>query len=397
MHKPTSSELTDFLTRRVESITGEKELKSALQAGKKLTIKFGVDVTSPDIHIGHGVNLWMMRQLQDWGHKVVFLIGGFTTQIGDPTGKSETRKVITPAEIKKNATTYIKQVNKILKPNKTVFEIQNNNDWFGKMKASEFVSIMSQVTHAQLIERDMFQDRIKNGQEIRMHEMIYPIIQGYDSVMLKSDLTIVGNDQLFNEMMGRTYQEKFNQKPQAIITTSILVGTDGVQKMSKSLGNYISLSDTPKDKFGKTMTINDEVIYDYFRLATNIPTKELATIKSQLKSQNPRDLKLKLAHTIVEMYDGKKAADLAQQGFINQFQKGQLPTDIPTHKLTKTTELLDLLVDKKVITSKSEGRRLMDQNGIKVDSQPITNPTFELEKGTKAIVQVGKRKFLKLI
>src|SRR5690606_7743456 len=264
MHKPTSSELTDFLTRRVESITGEKELKSALQAGKKLTIKFGVDVTSPDIHIGHGVNLWMMRQLQDWGHKVVFLIGGFTTQIGDPTGKSETRKVITPAEIKKNATTYIKQVNKILKPNKTVFEIQNNNDWFGKMKASEFVSIMSQVTHAQLIERDMFQDRIKNGQEIRMHEMIYPIIQGYDSVMLKSDLTIVGNDQLFNEMMGRTYQEKFNQKPQAIITTSILVGTDGVQKMSKSLGNYISLSDTPKDKFGKTMTINDEVIYDYF-------------------------------------------------------------------------------------------------------------------------------------
>ncbi|MEZ4210316.1 MAG: tyrosine--tRNA ligase [Patescibacteria group bacterium] len=397
MHKPTPTELNEFLTRRVESIVGEKELKVALQTGKKLTIKFGVDVTSPDIHIGHGVNLWMMRQLQDWGHKVVFLIGGFTTQIGDPTGKSETRKVITPAEIKKNANTYIKQVNKILKPNKTVFEIENNNDWFGKMKTSEFVSLMSQITHAQLIERDMFQDRIKSGREIRMHEMIYPIIQGYDSVMLKSDLTIVGNDQLFNEMMGRTYQEKFGQKPQAIITSSILVGTDGVQKMSKSLGNYISLTDTPKDKFGKTMSINDEAIYDYFRLATHISLKELAIIKSQLKSQNPRDLKLKLAHTIVEMYDGKKAADTAQQAFINQFQKGQLPSDILTYKLTKTTELLDLLVNQNIIASKSEGRRLMNQNGIKLDSQPITNPTFELEKETKTIIQVGKRKFLKLI
>lgn len=445
MHKPTPSELKDFLTRRTEKIIGEKELKAALLSGRQLTIKFGVDVTSPDIHLGHTVNLLSMRQLQEWGHKVVFLIGGFTTKIGDPTGRTETRKEISDKEIAANAKKYIDQVGKVLLTSPKVFAVRNNADWFGKMPAGDLVRLLANVTHAQLIERDMFQARLAANKEIRMHEMIYPIIQGYDSAMLKDDLTIVGNDQLFNEMMGRFFQDRMGQKPQAIITNSILVGTDGAQKMGKSLGNYIALADTPADKYGKIMSIPDWQILDYLLLATTIDTREILSIvrpygitritnskgKETLaiiedvgsgrllestyrfanpwgvnaildresltqSDKNPRDLKMLLAHKIVSMYDGSAAANKAEAAFIGQFQKNEIPSDIPAHKLTKKIGLLDLLIHHKLISSKSEGRRLIEQSGIRLNDAVVTDINLELAPKTQAIIQIGKRKFLKV-
>lgn len=433
IHKPTPAELTEFLTRRTEKIVGEKELRKALTSGKQLIVKHGVDVTAPDLHLGHSLSLWTMRQLQEWGHKVVFLIGDFTTQIGDPTGKSETRKIIPLSEIRSNAKEYVRQVNKVLLSDPKLFEIRYNSEWFGKMKTSEFLSILSHITYAQLIERDMFQKRIKEGKEIRMHEMLYPTVQGYDSAMLEDHLTVVGNDQLFNEMMGRFYQEKLGQPPQAIMTTPILVGTDGAQKMGKSLNNYIALKDSPKDKYGKVMTIADSLIYDYFRLATSISTSELKKIGEDLfgkefykiwhtnnrppesRYQRPsgeildvtlhfdprpevnlRDLKMKLAHTIVSMYDGAKAADKAQEDFVNQFQKNQLPKDMPTHKLIRGMGLLDLLLHHKLIASKSEGRRLIEQGGVRLNELVLTDPNTHLAAKTTGIIQIGKRRFLQL-
>lgn len=394
MKKPTPAQLNEFFARHGETIIGEKELRAALTSGKQLIVKHGVDVTAPDLHLGHSVSLLAMRQLQDWGHKVVFLIGDFTTQIGDPTGKSETRKVVPLTEIRKNAKAYLSQVHQILLKDPKLFQVRYNSEWFGKMKTDEFLGLLSHVTVAQLIERDMFQKRIKEGKEIRMHEMLYPLVQGYDSYMLKDHLTVVGSDQLFNEMMGRFYQERLGDKPQAILTTPILVGTDGIQKMGKSLGNYIAFKDSPKDKYGKIMSIPDSAIYDFFRLATNVDDKTLREIAKD--KSNPRDLKMRLAHTIVSMYDGAKAADKAQSEFVSQFQNNELPSNIPTHKLIRGMGLLDLLLAHKLIASKSEGKRLVEQGGVRLDNKVLTDPNLKLEAKTAGVLQVGKRRFLKL-
>lgn len=398
MKKPDKKVLDEFLSRRVEGIIGEKELRAKLLAGQKLRIKYGVDVTAPFLHIGHAVNLWMMRELQDLGHTVIFLIGGMTTRIGDPTGKSETRKTISASEINKNSKEFIKQVSKILRTDKSVFEIRNNYDWFEKMKTEEFLSLLSQVTHAQLIERDMFQKRIKTNKEIRMHELLYPILQGYDSVMLKSDLTIVGNDQLFNEKMGRFFQERFKQTPQAIITTKITPGLDGVQKQSKSLGNYIAIADNAKNMYGKLMTLPDTLVKSYFYIYTNTPMPD---IKKMFSTLHPRDFKMRLAHTIVSMYHGAKAADTAQANFVSVFQKHDIPSDIKTATLAKPMPILELLVKHKLASSNSEARRLIQQGGVKLDDKTVTDinlvvmPPKRVGK-TSLILQVGKRKFLKI-
>jgi len=334
--------------------------------------------------------------LQEWGHKVSFLIGGFTTKIGDPTGRDTTRKEITDAEIKKNAKKYIEQVGRVLLTNPAIFEIRNNDDWFGKMKTAEFLTIIAQVTQAQLIERDMFQKRIREGKEIRMHEMLYPIVQGYDSVMLKDQICMCGNDQLFNEMMGRFFQERYGQMPQTIITGTILVGTDGIQKMSKSLNNYIGVADTPNDKYGKIMSVADSAVFDYFRLATTVDSKTLAKIKKEMGTANPRDLKMRLAHTIVALYDGETAADKAQTNFVKIFQEHQLPSKIPTHTISKPTLLLDLLVEAGLASSKSEARRLIQQGGVSIDERVTNDITLILKPKTPTILQVGKRRFLKI-
>lgn len=390
--------IDEFLTRRVESVVGEKELRKALSSDRQLVIKYGVDVTAPFLHIGHAVNLWMMRQLQEWGHKVVFLIGGFTTRIGDPTGKDETRTEISLSDIKNNSREFIKQVSKILLTNPKVFEVRDNSEWYDAMSVDDFLKLVSHTTHAQLIERDMFQKRIKEKKEIRMHEMLYPILQGYDSYELNSNLTIVGNDQLFNELMGRTYQTIFGQEPQAIITTKITAGLDGKQKQSKSLGNYIAITDNPDDQYGKIMSLPDELIYSYFTVYTNVPQTDLVSIQRELKAKdtNPRDIKMRLAYEITKLYHGEKEAKKAEIGFVNVFQKKSTPTNIPEIQLKKPTLLVDLLVEHDAVTSKSEARRLIEQRGVRIDHQVVTDTNHLVENIPGTIIQAGKRKFIQL-
>ncbi len=388
--------IDSLLSRRVEKMIGEKELRAKLLSGKKLKIKHGVDPTTPDLHIGYGVVYHKLREFQDLGHTVQFLIGGFTGRFGDPTDRDQSRKLRTKAEVLKSANNYLKQVMVILNPKKT--EIRYNSEWHDKMSAEDLLKIMSHFTHSQMIERDMFQKRIKKGEEIGFHELVYPILQGYDSVMLKDDATVIGTDQLFNEMRGRDLQKDFGQIPQAIIAVPLLVGTDGVQKMSQSLNNYIGITEDAKSQYGKVMSIPDSIIYTYFDLATNVSTAELAKIKKELanKKNNPRDLKMRLAHTIVSMYHGKKEADKAQNDFVSVFQKHSAPSDIKTIKLAKPMSILDLLVKNKLAGSNSEARRLIHQGGVKLGDITITDIGFVVKPKTDLVLQVGKRNFLKL-
>ena len=365
--------LTSF-KRTTDEIFTLEEFKQQLSLKRPLRIKYGVDVTAPFLHIGHAVNLWMMRELQDLGHKVIFLIGDFTTRIGDPTEKSETRPVIPEEEIEQNAKEFIRQVSLILRTDADVFEIRRNSEWFNRMNTSHFVSLLSMVTHARLISRDMFQDRIRANREIYMHELIYPILQGYDSVMIHSDLTIVGTDQLFNEMMGRFFQERLDQPPQVIITTKITPGIDGKEKQSKSLGNYIALEDNPRDKFGKIMSIPDNLIIPYLEVYTTVPLQEVTEIQSTLEkgSINPRDAKLFLAEKIVERYHGTDIATQEREFFIKTFSEKETPMDIP--ETTFQEEQMEILHLVKVLlsdTSSSQCRRLIVQGAVKINGNPV--------------------------
>lgn len=392
----TKSELDELLGRRVESIVGEKELRAKLSAGKKLLIKHGVDPTTADLHIGYGVNYHKMREFQDLGHTVQFLIGSFTARFGDPSDRAQIRQLRSEKEVKKLAANYIKQALKILDPKKTV--VRYNSEWYDKMSAEELIRLMSRFTHSQMIERDMFQKRIKAGLEIGFHEPVYPLLQAYDSVMLKDDLTVVGTDQLFNEMRGRDLQRDFKQDPQAIITVPLLPGIDGVQKMSQSLGNYIGITEDAKTQYGKTMSIPDMLIYPYFEWATNINSEGLTRIKKQLKDPhtNPRDLKMELAHRIVSMYHSKEAADKTQADFIKVFREHTAPGNIPVITLKQTTPLIDILLDNGLIASRSEFRRLLQQKGIKVDGQVVTDPHYSIDPKRGATIQIGKRRFLRV-
>lgn len=274
----------DSLERTIDQTFSLEEMHAKLRLKRPLRIKYGVDATAPFLHIGHAVNIWMMRELQEHGHIVVFLLGDFTTRIGDPSGKSETRKVIPREEIEANADEFLRQVSHILLTDSAVFEVRRNSEWYENMRLGDFMSLLSMVTHSKLIQRDMFQKRIQKGHEIHMHEMLYPILQGYDSVMLKSDLTIVGTDQLFNELMGRFYQEKLGQTPQVVITTKITPGTDGVEKQSKSIGNYIALTDAPRDKYGKVMSIPDSLIIPYLEIYTLVPVEKVCDMEKRMES-----------------------------------------------------------------------------------------------------------------
>lgn len=385
-----------LLSRRVEKLVGEKELRAKLLSGKKLKIKHGVDPTTPDLHIGYGVVYHKLREFQNLGHTVQFLIGGFTARFGDPTDRSQSRQLRSKAEVLKSAHNYLKQVMVILDPKKT--EIRYNSEWHDKMSAEDLLNIMSHFTHSQMIERDMFQKRMKRGEEIGFHELVYPMLQGYDSVMLKDDATVIGTDQLFNEMRGRDLQKDFGLTPQAIIAVPLLVGTDGKQKMGQSVGNHIGITEDAKSQYGKVMSIPDNIIYTYFDLATNVNMSELAKIKRELanKKTNPRNLKMRLAHTIVSMYHGKSAADKAQSDFISIFQKHSAPSDIKAVKLAKPMSILDLLVKNKLASSNSEARRLVQQGGVKLGNKTIADIGFVVKPKTDLILQVGKRRFLKL-
>ncbi|MCD6471165.1 tyrosine--tRNA ligase [bacterium] len=395
----SKEKIKKLLSRNVEKIIDKERLEKLLLSGKKLRIKYGVDVTSPMLHLGHAVNLWKMREFQELGHKVVFLIGDFTTRIGDPTGKSLTRPLISKKQIERDAKEYKYQISKILLTNPSVFEEHRNSEWYDKMKLSEFLSLASKITHARLIERDMFQTRIKKGKEIYIHELLYPILQGYDSVMLKSDLTIIGEDQLFNEIIGRHYQELFNQVPQCIITTTITPGIDGKEKQSKSLGNYIAILDSPKEKYGKIMSIPDNLIISYFKVYTKVPLEEIKEIESDLKKgANPRDYKARLAFEIVKIYHGEEEAKKAENEFNRVFREKKMPENIPSYRPQKKVyNLVDLLFESKLVKSKAEARRLIEQNAVKINGKVFNDWKKEIKVKQGIVIRVGKRRFIKII
>jgi tyrosyl-tRNA synthetase len=385
----------------VEEVIGRKELEKKLSSGKKLIVKFGADPTRPDLHLGHAVPLRKMRELQDLGHKVIFLIGDATTKIGDPTGKDKTRPVMSDAEIKKNAETYIKQASKILKTDKKLLEIRRNSEWFGKMKFFDFLRLMTMTTTARVLERDMFQKRMKSGKDIGFHELIYPIMQGYDSVELKADVVLLGNDQKFNELFGRHYQEKFSQDPQAMIITKLLVGTDGKEKMSKSLDNYIGLTESAGQMYGKVMSIPDDVLEEYYYLASNFSPE---VIKKRMRRVKEDDLpamaaKMDLAHNITQMYHGKEKAWEAQENFVKIYQKRETPRNVKTAAVKgKTIKLTEFLVKAGMATSMSDARRKIEQGGVSIDGLKITNYRVELMKRNDngKVVKAGKIHFGKI-
>jgi len=318
-------QLLESFSRTTDEIFSLNEFEELIDSKKKIRIKYGVDVTSPYLHIGHAVNLWMMRELQDLGHKVVFLIGDFTTQIGDPTGRNNTRPIIPQSEIDKNAEEFIRQAKMVLRfDDPDLLEVRRNSEWFSKYQLSEFLKLLSMVTHSRLISRDMFQRRIKNQEDIYLHEMIYPILQGYDSYVLESDLTIIGSDQLFNEMLGRFYQQRFGQKPQVIITTKITQGIDGKAKQSKSLDNYIGLGHSSRDKFGRCMKVPDELIMDYLKIYTKVPKEEISMIEKEV-ANDPMKWKKFLAEEIIKRYHDEASARSEREWFENTFSRKILP------------------------------------------------------------------------
>lgn len=388
--------IKELLTRGVEGVIVKDDLEKKLLSGKKLRIKHGVDPTTQDLHIGYAVVYNRLREFQELGHKIVFLIGDFTARFGDPTDKEKSRTLRDAKEVKDMAKDYIAQVGKILDLKKT--EIRYNSDWYGQMKADELLLLMSHFSSQKMMERDMFQERIKKGETIGMHEPVYPVLQAYDSVMLKSDLTVIGTDQTFNELKARDIQKDFGQAPQDVVAMKLLVGTDGHMKMSQSLGNYIGITESASEQYGKAMSIPDEIIMDYFELATRVPEKEIEKIeKSLAKGSNPRDAKARLAKEIVTLYHGAKVAEKAAKDFEKTFVKKEIPDEIPEIKLPNLTQpLADILVTANLVSSKSEARRLIEQGGVKVDGAVIGEREEKIKPHEGMVIQVGKRKFVKV-
>lgn len=399
--KAKNDQLLDDIARLVDDVVSLEELRALLDTGKKLNIKYGVDCTAPFLHLGHAVNLWVMRRFQEDGHKVIFLIGNFTSKIGDPTGRNKARKMLTDEEIEHAAEEFVKQVSSVLiTDDSEVFEIRRNAEWFGNMPLADFIGLCSMTTHAKLVSRDMFQKRIAAGDEIHMNELLYPILQGYDSVMLDSDLTVVGSDQLFNEMMGRFFQERFGQEKQVVMTTKITKGLWGEEKQSKSIGNFVALSDTSKDKFGKIMQLSDDRIIEWMKVYTDITLEEIAAIEEGLRgSMNPRDAKMRLAHAIVERYHGKEIADKEQSEFIATFSKREFPDDAPVVIIHEDkVGLVDLIyICTNTTLSKTKIRGLINQNAVTLNDQKMTDPTAIVEIGADMKLKVGKRLFFKVV
>ena len=387
--------LEHALVHNVEQTLSEKELHSYLKKKKQLRIKFGVDVTNPLIHIGNAVNLWKMREFQEQGHKVIFLIGDFTSLIGDPTGKSKTRPQRTREEIERDAKTYVTQATKILLSDKKVFEVRRNSEWYDTMKLDEFLKLCSKITHGRLVQRDMFQKRIAEGTEIYVHEMLYPILQGYDSYMLQSDFTIIGSDQLFNELIGRHYQTLFGQDPQVIMTTVITPGIDGKEKQSKSLGNFIAVSDTPEDKFGKIMSIPDELIMLYSRVYTFVDPKILIEREAALAGgSNPRDIKIQLAEDLVSLYHGKEISKKTKAQFISIFSQKKIPENLKDYSAKHGERWDEFLVHTKFSSSKSEAKRLIQGGGVDFNEMRIEEPSTRIE--TSGTAKIGKTRFIRI-
>lgn len=391
--------IEDF-ARTTEEVFSLEELRKRLSSGHQLKMKFGVDVTAPDLHIGHAVNLWMYRKLQELGHKMVFLVGDFTTQIGDPTGKSKTRPIIPPEEIQKNAKAFIKQAMMVLYDDPELVGIRKNSEWYDTMPSKELLSLMSTITHNRLISRSMFRKRLEEGKDIYEHEVVYPILQGYDSVMLQADLTIIGSDQLFNEMMGRFFQEKFGQEPQVIITTKITRGIDGKEKQSKSLGNFIGLAHSPREKFGRIMSMSDDLIVEYLEVYTEVPMKEIEKIKKDLPN-DPMRYKLFLGEEIVKRYHGEKVAEEELQWFKKTFSECKIPEDAPRVSVgINSVTVFQILRKCFSVQEKSnnEIKRLIKQRAVKINGKTIENLDEKILLPNGGIkLKAGKRNWFKIV
>ena len=387
-----------LIKRGADEILTEADLKKKFESGKQLVIKAGFDPTAPDLHFGHTVLLNKLRHFQDLGHKVIFLIGDFTGRIGDPSGINKTRPILDAKDLVENAKTYEKQVYKILK--KDLTEIKFNSEWCDKLGADGLIGLASKYNVARMIERDDFNKRFTSNKSIAIHEFLYPLVQGYDSVALEVDVECGGTDQKFNLLVGRELQRDYGQEPQVVITVPILEGLDGVKKMSKSLDNYIAIDENPDDMFGKIMSISDELMWRWFELLSFIPEEEITKLKAEMESgKNPRDIKFVLAEELVDRFHNEGDGEKCKDTFLKRFQKGQMPDDIESIQVDIEGDsilLVNLLKDTKMIASVSEGNRLIEQGGIKIDSEKVEDQKFEVNKGSENIYQVGKRKFLKI-
>ncbi|HIG91042.1 MAG TPA: tyrosine--tRNA ligase [Methylococcaceae bacterium] len=386
------------LSRGADEILVEDAFIEKLKEGRPLRIKAGFDPTAPDLHLGHTVLINKLRQFQDAGHQVLFLIGDFTGMIGDPTGKSITRKSLTPEEIQANARTYEEQIFKILDPEKT--EVMFNSAWLNKMTTAQLIQLAAKHTVARMLERDDFSKRYKEGQPIAIHEFLYPLIQGYDSVAMKADLELGGTDQKFNLLVGRQLQQVYGQKPQVVMTMPILEGLDGVQKMSKSLNNYIGIADSPTDMFGKIMSISDELMWRYFLLLSFRPMSEIE--RWQLAcgdGANPRDYKVKLALEVIARFHGQALAEKALADFEARFKHGAVPDEMDEVQLAVTApqyQIANLLKDAGLTVSTSEAMRMVKQGAVRIDGEKVSDPRLTVAVGSTQVVQVGKRKYARV-
>lgn len=384
----------EIFQRGTDEILPLEELKDKLKRKKVLKIKAGFDPTAPDLHLGHTVLINKLKQLQDLGHKIQFLIGDFTAMIGDPTGKSKTRPPLSREQVQENAKSYTEQVFKILDKNKTT--IVFNSQWMDKMTPMEFIQLASKQTVARMLERDDFSKRYKSGQAISTHEFLYPLVQGNDSVELESDVEIGGTDQKFNLLVGRELQKQAKQEQQVILTMPILEGLDGVQKMSKSLGNYIGIDDTPDEMFGKIMSISDELMWRYFELLSFQSLAAITDLKQAIaQGKNPRDIKFILAEEIITRFHNADAAQQAQQNFINRFSKNQIPDEMAEFTFDAGIKIANLLKDAELCPSTSNAYQMIKQGGAKINGEKITDRSFEPKIGTE-VYQVGKRKFARV-
>lgn len=391
-------EALESLSRGTHEILLTADLEKKLQEGRPLRVKAGFDPTAPDLHLGHTVLINKLKQFQDLGHQVLFLIGDFTGMIGDPTGKNVTRKPLTREDVLENAKTYQTQVFKILDPEKT--QIMFNSEWMGKMSAADLIQLAAKSSVARMLERDDFTKRYKSGQSIAIHEFLYPLIQGYDSVVMKADVELGGTDQKFNLLMGRQLQEVYGQKPQVVMTMPILEGLDGVQKMSKSLNNYIGVSDTPDDMFGKIMSISDELMWRYFELLSFRPMTEiLQWKKASEEGANPRDYKVALAQEIIARFHDAAAASKALESFEARFQRGAMPEEMPEFTFKAEAEgyaIANLLKDAGLTASTSEALRMIGQSAVKIDGETISDKKLIIPASSTHVYQVGKRKFARV-
>lgn len=393
----------ELIRRGAVEICDENELKDklkrAIKTGIPLRIKAGFDPTAPDLHLGHTVLIQKIKHFQDLGHQAIFLIGDFTGLIGDPSGKSETRPPLTPQQVQENAKTYKEQIFKILDPQKT--EIVFNSVWMYEMKSIEMIRLCAKHTVARMLERDDFKKRFQAKKPIGIHEFIYPLIQGYDSVAIKADVELGGTDQTFNLLVGRHIQKEYGYEPQVVITMPLLEGLDGVQKMSKSLGNYVGITEPPKDMFGKLMSISDDLMFRYFELLSSLELREINKLKDGTVSGylHPKEIKMQLAYELVKRFHGPQAADSAKKDFEAQFSRGEIPDDIPEVKLSlneKTIYLPRVLKEASVVESTSIARQLIKQGAVSIDGNKIYSEEIEVQ-GPQLVLKIGKRRFLRLI